>query len=117
MGLRFLTGQDFRWNPISLRKRTLGKEVDVKARLLSKAEPAYTEEAREKRVVGTVVLKAVFTGSGQVTDIRVVQGLPHGLTEQAIKVARKIKFIPATKDGKYVSMVINSNIILISIDD
>jgi hypothetical protein len=34
----------------------------------------------------------------------VVQGLPDGLTERAIEAARKIKFVPASKEGKYVSM-------------
>jgi outer membrane biosynthesis protein TonB len=34
----------------------------------------------------------------------VVQGLPYGLTEQAIAAARKLKFVPAMKDGKNVSM-------------
>ena len=81
-----------------------GKEVDTRARLMSKPEPVYTEEARAKQITGTVVLKAVFAASGQVTNIRVVQGLPHGLTERAIAAARKIKFTPATKEGKYVSM-------------
>jgi len=33
-----------------------------------------------------------------------VSGLPHGLTEQAIAAARKLKYIPAVKDGKYASM-------------
>jgi len=82
-----------------------GREVDVRARVLTREDAPYTEEAREKRVVGKVILKVVFTGLGQVTDIRVVQGLPYGLTQQAIKVARRIIFVPATKDGKYVSMV------------
>jgi hypothetical protein len=39
-----------------------------------------------------------------VENIRVVSGLPYGLTEQAIASARKIKFTPAMKDGKPVSM-------------
>ena len=82
----------------------IGKEVDTKARLLSKPEPSYTTEARDKQIAGTVILKAVFASSGKVTNIRVVQGLPHGLTERAIDAARKIKFVPATKEGKYVSM-------------
>jgi TonB family protein len=81
-----------------------GKGVDTKARLLSKPEPNYTEVARNHQVTGTVVLKAVFSASGRVTNIRVVQGLPDGLTERAIVAARKIKFIPATREGKYVSM-------------
>lgn len=41
---------------------------------------------------------------GTITNIRVVAGLRGGLTERSIEAARKIKFIPATKDGKPVSM-------------
>ena len=83
-----------------------GKEVSSKARVLSKPEPQYTEEARKNQVTGTVVLRAVFTSGGQVTSIRAVSGLPYGLTERAIAAARQIKFTPATKDGHAVSMYI-----------
>ena len=81
-----------------------GKDVTTKARLISKPEPQYTEEARKNQVTGTVVLKCVFSSSGQVMNIRTVSGLPHGLTEKAIAAARQIKFVPATKDGHQVSM-------------
>ena len=83
-----------------------GKEVSTKARVLSKPEPQYTEEARKNQVTGTVVLRAVFTSGGQVTNIRAVSGLPFGLTEKAIAAARQIRFQPATKDGRPVSMYI-----------
>jgi TonB family protein len=79
-------------------------EIDQIVRLLEKQEPTYTEKARNAQVVGTVVLKAVFTGDGRVVNIRVVRALPHGLTEQAIEVARTIKFHAAIKNGKPVSM-------------
>lgn len=82
----------------------LGKEVDTKARLISKPEPSYSDEAKQRAIVGTVVLKAIFSSSGKVTNIRVVQGLPFGLTERAIAAARQIRFVPATKEGKFVSM-------------
>lgn len=81
-----------------------GKDVTTKARLISKPEPQYTEDARKNQVTGTVVLKVVFASSGQVTNIRTVSGLPFGLTERAIAAARQIKFQPATKDGHQVSM-------------
>lgn len=81
-----------------------GKEVTSKARLISKPEPQYTEDARKNQITGTVVLKVVFSSSGQVTNIRTVSGLPYGLTERAIAAARQIKFVPATKDGHQVSM-------------
>ena len=83
-----------------------GKEVNSKARVLSKPEPQYTEEARKNQITGTVVLRAVFTSGGQVTSIRAVNGLPFGLTERAIAAARQIRFTPATKDGRPVSMYI-----------
>jgi TonB family protein len=81
-----------------------GKDVTTKARLISKPEPQYTEDARKNQITGTVVLKCVFSSSGQVTNIRTVSGLPYGLTERAIAAARQIKFVPATKDGHQVSM-------------
>ncbi|HEV8371277.1 MAG TPA: TonB family protein [Pyrinomonadaceae bacterium] len=81
-----------------------GKDVTSKARLISKPEPQYTEDARKNQITGTVVLKVVFASSGQVTNIRTVSGLPYGLTERAIAAARLIKFVPATKDGHQVSM-------------
>jgi TonB family protein len=80
------------------------QEVTAKARVLKKQEPSYTERARQNQVSGTVILRAVFAADGQVKHIIVVRGLPDGLTEQSIAVARKIKFIPAMKDGKAVSM-------------
>ena len=81
-------------------------QVNVKARILSRPEPQYTEEARKNQVSGTVVLRAVFSSSGQVTGIRAVSGLPNGLTERAIAAARQIRFTPAMKDGHAVSQYI-----------
>jgi TonB family protein len=82
------------------------REVTQKARIVSKPEPQYTEEARRNQISGTVVLKAVFSSSGQVTNIRAVNGLPFGLTERAITAARQIRFTPAMKDGRAVSQYI-----------
>jgi len=80
------------------------REVSTKAKIISRPEPSYTEDARKNMVTGTVVLRAIFGSGGQVTGIRTVSGLPHGLTERAIAAARNIKFVPATKDGRPVSM-------------
>jgi TonB family protein len=80
------------------------KEVTTKARIISKPEPTYTEEARSHNIVGTVVLRAVFLYDGTVRNIMVVRGLKYGLTEKTMQAARRIKFVPATKDGHPVSM-------------
>ena len=79
-------------------------EVDQRARLLSKPEPQYTEEARRNQVSGTVTLRAIFSSSGDVVQIRTLNSLPFGLTERAIAAARQIKFVPAMKNGHPVSV-------------
>ncbi len=83
-----------------------GKEVTTKARVLSKPEPSYTEAARTNGVTGTVVLRCIFTADGAVKHFLIVRALPFGLTEQSIKAAQRIKFVPAMIDGRPVSMYI-----------
>jgi TonB family protein len=80
-----------------------GKEVDTRVKVLSQPDAVYTNEAARQHVVGTVTLIAVFTAGGEVRNIEVVNGLPAGLTENCIAVARKIAFTPAMKDGHPVS--------------
>jgi len=64
----------------------------------------YTEIARINRLEGTVSLSVVFNTSGQITDIRVIRGLPDGLTRRAIHAAQQIRFEPATIDGMPVNL-------------
>jgi TonB family protein len=79
-------------------------EVTSRARVLDKPEPQYTEAARKNQVTGTVVLRAVFSSNGSVSNISTIRGLPDGLTERAIAAAKQIRFVPAQKDGHAVSM-------------
>lgn len=83
-----------------------GAEVDTKIKLIAKPEPTFTEEARQNRTHGRVILQAIFSSTGKVGNIQVLSGLPDGLTEACINAAKKIEFVPAVKDGKYVSMYI-----------
>jgi TonB family protein len=87
--------------PESILKASM---VSQRARVLSKPEPQYTEEARRNQITGTVVLRAVFSKTGDVTNIRAVSSLPFGLTERAIAAARQIRFLPAMKDNHPVSV-------------
>ena len=80
------------------------KEVDRRIVLVTKPNPSYTEAARMAQTTGTVVLKMIFTADGGVSDIRVVSGLPNGLVEQSIAAAKKIRFVPAMKNGQFVSL-------------
>lgn len=77
--------------------------VDTKPVRLSSPRPQYTEEARANSIQGTVLLRVQVDVDGTVSAVRVVRGLPNGLNEQAIDVARHTKFKPAMKDGKPVA--------------
>ena len=81
-----------------------GAQVEQRARLLLKPEPKYTEEARRNQISGTVMLRVVFSSTGEVVQIRAMHTLPFGLTERAIEAARQIKFVPAMKGGRPVSV-------------
>lgn len=78
-------------------------ELKQRAVLLSRPSPGFSEEARLNNVSGTVKLNLVLGADGEVSNITVINGLPNGLTERAIEVARQIRFTPAQKDGRPVS--------------
>ncbi len=90
------------------------KEVTQKARVNTKHEPNYTEWARKFGVTGMVRLRLVLGASGKVEVAAVAKKLAHGLTEEAIKAARRVSFTPAIKDGRavaqYVTFEYNFNI-------
>jgi len=67
--------------------------------VISEPHPEYTPEAAQLRIQGEVTLQVRFLASGQVEVLRVVNGLGHGLDEQAKRVAEQIRFKPAIKDG------------------
>ena len=58
----------------------------------------------KNQITGTVMLRVVFSSNGDVVQIRAVRTLPFGLTERAIAAARQIKFVPAVKSGRPVSV-------------
>ncbi len=71
----------------------------VALNITSKPRANYTDAARTNQVQGTVTLRVTFLPSGQIGGISPVNGLPYGLTEQAIAAARSIRFEPAKKNG------------------
>lgn len=66
----------------------------------------YTDEALAAGVEGQVVIDLVVGEDGRVTELKVVQSLPHGLTEEAVTALRQCKFAPGEKDGKPVPVKI-----------
>ncbi len=87
----------------------LGNEVyaptrDMRPTILYKERAKYTEEARQNKIQGTVVLSLIFGADGRIYDVRVVRSLPSGLTEESIAASQKIRFNPAVRDGRPVSV-------------
>lgn len=70
--------------------------------ILSKDRPSYTDSARQNQVQGKVRLLILFKADGDIGKISVVSGLPSGLTNEAIRAAERIKFLPAQVGGKLV---------------
>jgi TonB family protein len=73
--------------------------------VLAKPLPAYTAEARQLRIEGDVTLEVRFQASGAVQVLRIINRLGHGLDEQAWLAAERIRFRPATKDGRAIDQV------------
>ena len=67
-----------------------------------KPNPVYTNEARQLRLEGEVLLEVMFGANGQLHVNRLVRGLGHGLDEAAIDAANKMRFKPALRNGQAV---------------
>jgi TonB family protein len=68
--------------------------------ILYKPSPSYTDEARQLRLEGEVLLEVEFLTSGECRVVRVLRGLGHGLDEAAQRAAGQIRFQPATSNGR-----------------
>ncbi len=67
--------------------------------IIFKPNPVYTEEARQLKLEGEVLLEVMFSANGQLHVNRVVRGLGHGLDEAAVAAANKMRFKPALRNG------------------
>jgi protein TonB len=72
---------------------------------LSGPNPLYPEAARRARIQGVVVLECVIGKDGSVQSVKVLRGLPLGLTESATDAVKKWKFEPSTLNGKPVEVL------------
>ena len=75
-------------------------QVQTPPKVVTKVEPNYTDDARNAKVEGQVVLSLEVTPQGQGKNIRVTKSLDKGLDRQAIAAIEKWSFAPGLKDGK-----------------
>lgn len=77
-------------------------EVDVKAKLKNRLEHLPKRKNDCPDPVETKV-RVILHKSGKVTDVVLTKSAGCSYDEEVIKVVRKLKFVPATKDGHPVS--------------
>ena len=68
--------------------------------VLSEVKPAYTAEAKQAGIEGTVELETVVLPDGKPGDTRVVRSLDPGLDREAMRALYAWRFTPGTKDDK-----------------
>jgi len=83
---------------------TVGEDGVTAPRLVAKVDPDYTQEARDARIQGTVVLAVVIGRSGRPEQITVTQSLDLGLDLNAVGAVRQWEFEPGMKDGEPVAV-------------
>ena len=66
---------------------------------------SYTTDAAQNKVEGKIVLQLVVCSDGRVSDIRIDEPLPFGLTERAIEAIKKVRFQPAVLGTQPVSVI------------
>ena len=72
--------------------------------VIHKVDPEYSEQARQSKCQGVVVLNVVVQRDGTVRNVRVAQSLDRGLDEKAIEAVRQWRFRPGMKSGEPVDV-------------
>ena len=90
--------------PVAVQKTYKMADGITAPKVLHKVEPKYTQEAKDAKIEGAVVLKVVVTSEGKADNIEVVKGLDPGLDQSAMDAVAQWEFQPGTKDGQPVNV-------------
>ena len=77
-------------------------------RLLREVTPGYTAEAMRAKIAGDVLVEAVVLPDGSVGGVTVIRSLDpvFGLDEEALRAARQWRFLPGTRFGAPVAVLV-----------
>ena len=78
--------------------------------VLSSVQPPYTEEAKQSKVTGTVVVQVLVLPDGSVQFDKIINSLGYGLDESAIEAIKRWRFNPGSKDGVPVATTVQLNV-------
>ena len=80
----------------------------INPRLVREVKPQYTADAMRAKIQGTVLLECVVQSDGSVGRVDVVKSLDptFGLDAEAIKAAKQWRFVPGTRFGEPVAVLV-----------
>jgi TonB family protein len=76
---------------------------DRPAQMLVGARVRHSEMVWTKKINGTVVLSIEYRADGVVGDVRLIKGVGFGMDENVIQAKREALFLPAVRDGAFVT--------------
>lgn len=71
---------------------------------LNRVKPEYTREAESADITATVEARVVFRSNGDIGEIEITQWAGFGLEESAERAIHQLRFKPATRDGRPISV-------------
>lgn len=71
---------------------------------LNRVKPEYTSEAEQANVTAIVEAMVTFRGNGEIGHVEITRWAGFGLEQSAERAIRQLKFKPATRDGKPISV-------------
>jgi TonB family protein len=77
-------------------------ENQTPLKIISKPQARYTDAARSDGIQGTIKVAVEFGADGKIKEIFPYRTLSGGLNENVVAAVEKIRFEPATRDGKTV---------------
>lgn len=77
-----------------------GSDAFVPPRVVSRVQPAYTEDAADSGFQGIVFVPLTVGVDGKPANIKIVNPIGMGMDQQTVLAALKWRFKPGTKNGK-----------------
>jgi protein TonB len=80
----------------------------VSPRVLQEVKPAYTADAMRAKIQGTVWIEAIVLPDGSVGNVQITRSLDptFGLDQEAIKAVKRWRFVPGTRRGEAVPVLV-----------
>lgn len=72
----------------------------VPPRIVRSVEPEYPEDARKRRIEGTVIYRATISPDGKLIEALLEAGAHELLNRAALEALERMLFVPAARDGR-----------------